>query len=717
MRAIPNRTQVIRFGLFEVDLAAGEIRKAGMRQKLAGQSFLVLTALLERPQEVVTRDELRARLWPDNTFVDYELGLKKAINRLRDVLGDSAENPRFIETVPRRGYRFIGLTRPEFRHHNSRSEYEVTQTKGTSPQQERVGGHSRFLAATAGTILFAVTAVFGYIHLRHSRLPQILRYAQVTRDSEAKTSSYMSELLSPMVSDGSQLYFMAGPLGNKRLMQVSTSGGETSSFIAPLEIRRIVAASASRHELLVLSSGGDALPLESPLIVLPLPAGAPHRVGDILAHDASWSTDGTRIVFANGHELYVAKSDGTESRTIASLPNSAWWPRWSPDGQVVRFTVLNELGGGSLWEASSEGGHLRRLFAEEAEPLFQCCGNWTADGKYFVFASTLGSESQLWTVREGGNLGHAHELTRLSNGPMSLFAPLPGTDGKRLFAVATQTRGQLVRYDARVGQFLPFLSGISAEGVDFSADGQWVTYVSVPDRILWRSKADGSERRQLTLPPMDVRLPRWSPDGNHIAFLGQAAVGKPLKIYLISPEGGTPEQAIAGDANEGEPSWSPDGHSIAFGPLVGMERARAHVALLDLRTRELRSLPESQGFFSARWSPDGRYIAALTFDESQTLTLFDLETHKRMELIDRAAYPNWSHDGRHIYFVRPYSDDPGLYRVRVPDGKVEKITTLNPGLLSWAIVGKWTGLAPDGSPLVLRDTSVEEVYALDWQVP
>src|SRR6516225_4625442 len=107
MRAIPDRTQVIRFGLFEVDLAAGEIRKAGMRQKLAGQSFLVLKALLERPQEVVTRDELRARLWPDNTFVDYELGLKKAINRLRDVPGDSAENPRFIETLPRRGYRFI----------------------------------------------------------------------------------------------------------------------------------------------------------------------------------------------------------------------------------------------------------------------------------------------------------------------------------------------------------------------------------------------------------------------------------------------------------------------------------------------------------------------------------------------------------------------------------------------------------------------------------
>jgi TolB-like protein/DNA-binding winged helix-turn-helix (wHTH) protein len=91
-----------------MDLVAGEIRKAGMRLKLPGQPFQVLQALLERPQEIVTREELRQRLWPDNTFVDYDLALKKAVNRLREVLGDSAESPHFIETIPRRGYRFIG---------------------------------------------------------------------------------------------------------------------------------------------------------------------------------------------------------------------------------------------------------------------------------------------------------------------------------------------------------------------------------------------------------------------------------------------------------------------------------------------------------------------------------------------------------------------------------------------------------------------------------
>src|SRR5467141_2603562 len=109
---MPNQPRVVKFGVFEVDLQAGEVRKAGMRQKLAGQPFQVLQALLERPQEIVTREELRQRMWPGNTFVDYELALKKAVNRLREVFGDSAESPHFIETVPRRGYRFIGSITP-----------------------------------------------------------------------------------------------------------------------------------------------------------------------------------------------------------------------------------------------------------------------------------------------------------------------------------------------------------------------------------------------------------------------------------------------------------------------------------------------------------------------------------------------------------------------------------------------------------------------------
>ena len=107
MGQAPTQSRVLKFGVFEIDLEAGELRKSGMRQNIAGQPFEALRILLEHPQEIVSREELRQRLWQDNTFVDYDLALKRVINRLREALGDSAESPRFIETIPRKGYRFI----------------------------------------------------------------------------------------------------------------------------------------------------------------------------------------------------------------------------------------------------------------------------------------------------------------------------------------------------------------------------------------------------------------------------------------------------------------------------------------------------------------------------------------------------------------------------------------------------------------------------------
>jgi DNA-binding winged helix-turn-helix (wHTH) protein len=101
-----EKSQVVRFATFEVDLRSGEVRKGGVRLKLSGQPFQVLTILLERPGEVVTREVMQKRLWPD-TFVDVDHNLNTAINKIREVLGDGAENPRFVETLPRRGYRFM----------------------------------------------------------------------------------------------------------------------------------------------------------------------------------------------------------------------------------------------------------------------------------------------------------------------------------------------------------------------------------------------------------------------------------------------------------------------------------------------------------------------------------------------------------------------------------------------------------------------------------
>src|SRR5437763_10967324 len=105
--SMPGNASPIRFGVFEVELRTGELRKQGVRIKLRDQPFQILQLLLAHPGEVVSRDELQKQLWPADTFVDFDRGLNKAVNHLRDALGDSAENPRFIETLPKRGYRFI----------------------------------------------------------------------------------------------------------------------------------------------------------------------------------------------------------------------------------------------------------------------------------------------------------------------------------------------------------------------------------------------------------------------------------------------------------------------------------------------------------------------------------------------------------------------------------------------------------------------------------
>ena len=146
------------------------------------------------------------------------------------------------------------------------------------------------------------------------------------------------------------------------------------------------------------------------------------------------------------------------------------------------------------------------------------------DGKYFVFQATRNNKTEIWALREGRGVFGWHTDRRgkpvqLTGGQLNSLAPVFSPDGKRLYVIGQQLRGELERYDTRSGEWAPYLSGISADFVDFSRDGQWITYVSFPDQILWRSRIDGSERLQLTRPPMEVLQPSWSPDGGRIAFV------------------------------------------------------------------------------------------------------------------------------------------------------------------------------------------------------
>ena len=206
-----------------------------------------------------------------------------------------------------------------------------------------------------------------------------------------------------------------------------------------------------------------------------------------------------------------------------------------------------------------------------------------------------------------------------------------------------------------------------------------------------------------------------SPDSKRIAFQG-IAPGKPWKMYLVSAEGGGPLEVLPG---YGDVGWSPDGNSLVFSdtPRLLDPAASGKFALhvMDLKTRQVSSLPDSQGLYSPRWSPDGRYIAALRAGP-ETLTLFDFSTHEWIGQTTSVTvgYPNWSRDSRYIHFDAPGAD-PAFYRVRISDRKLERLVSLKDVRRS-GFFG-WTGLAPDDSPMLVRDVGTEEIYALDWQAP
>jgi len=170
-----------------------------------------------------------------------------------------------------------------------------------------------------------------------------------------------------------------------------------------------------------------------------------------------------------------------------------------------------------------------------------------------------------------------------------------------------QPRAELVKYDARSGEFIPFLGGISAGDVDISRDGQWVTYVSYPDGILWRSKLDGSERLQLTYSPAQAALAHWSPDGKQIAF-SATTPGKPWKVFLIGKDGGSPQVVTTDEVSEADPTWSADGKRLAFGVQTG---STSMIRMFEVETHKVSQLAGSHNVFAPRWSPNGRYIEDL----------------------------------------------------------------------------------------------------------
>jgi eukaryotic-like serine/threonine-protein kinase len=566
-------------------------------------------------------------------------------------------------------------------------------------------------AAVAGVaaVLIAAALVWLFTPLPP---PRVTGSTQLTHDGIPKIS---------IVTDGSRLYFSVISRGAYGITEVSAAGGEASSIPAPFPNPFALDISPDGSQLLVAAIEG-AQP-ESPIWALPLPAGSPRRLSDVVTSAASWSPDGQQLLFVKGSAVYLARADGTDPKLLVSVHGTPSSLHLSPDGSRVRYTLFeSEKGASSLWEVRTDGSNLHPLLPGWHNPPNECCGRWTPDGRYYFFVSGVTAQNVYVLPESRGPFRKVSgSPVQLTFGPLSFGFPLPGRNDKKLFVAGMQPRGELVRHDAKSKQFVPFLNGISASEVDFSSDGQWVTYVSVPDGELWRSRVDGSERLQLlSFPDGYTGLPRWSPDGTRIAFLG-VRLGKPWKIFLISAQGGAPEELLPENRDEVDAEWSPDGARLAFGRNVALAATEPmNIQILDLKARQTSVVPGSEGLFSPRWSPDGRYLAAVSSD-SKRIMLFDFRTQKWSVWVPddtgAVSYPYWSADSRYLYFDRFAVSPNASFRVRLGDTHPERLFSLENIRRYVGNWGPWAGHAPDDSRVYTRDISSQEVYALDVDFP
>jgi len=527
--------------------------------------------------------------------------------------------------------------------------------------------------------------------------PQVSRIVQLT-----KTGGAMQE--QPLYTDGSRVYYESidEKTAEWQLRQVLLNGNEVTSVDIPSRFS-VRGLSPDDTEFLAIDPNAEAWTVWT----IAVTGGSPRRIGNLRAYDIAWSHNGNWFAYSLGNQLLLAKADGTSSHPLVTVPTGSKWiyhPRWSPDDTRLRFTEFTWSGRThTLWEIEADGSNLHQLRFHWQGDEQECCGEWTSDGRYFLFTSSREGISNLWALEENSDWWRraTRDPVQLTSGPMSYYQLIPSRNGKHIYAIGAQPSGELVRYDGGRKDFVPFLGGRSADHVVFSRDGQWLAYLDFPDGSLWRARSDGTEELQLTFPPLKAIYPRWSPDGKRIAFQGKQP-GQFYRNFAISAEGGNPEPFPSEALSQSSPDWMPSGDALIYSRVYGAGDPGLY--RFDLRTGQSEKIPGSDGLYGPRWSPDGRYLSAIEA-ANDLLLLVDLRTGKRTPLVRPARWPCWSADSQYLYFNRGSSNR--IFRVHVPDGKEEKVLEV-----PFRLASPLFTLTPDRSPIVLREHGRYDLYSL-----
>jgi len=625
-----------------------------------------------------------------------------------------------IRKEPERRYASAGLLARDIQRHLD--GHPVTARPDTFAYRSAKFVRRNRFAVVAAALIAATLAsglALAYGLGAFKRPPRVMQVAQLTQTGRVDISF-------GIVTDGSRIYFTERTGGRWSLAQVSATGGTPT----PLQVTPslfqpdVLDISPGRRSLLVAGQPGEAE--DRPLWIIPVAGGIARRLGDVRGGAGTWSRDGRRIVFSHGSALFRVNIDGTDCRKLVDTRKEIasairWAPAPGPD--VLRLCIPDhDTGWGTLWEVASDGKGLHPLLrgpVSGARPDNDYGGSWIPSGKYYLFLRSRLDNASLWAIRENHTWlpVFGQQPVQIYSTSLAFPALAPSADGKRIFFAGGLERRELVRYDARRGQFLAYLSGVAGRWVDYSPDERWIAYTTAADGALWRSRPDGAERTLLAPASFHAGKPRWSPDGTRIAFAGYWA-GGPVKLYVIDVGGSggrVPEAVPSGSGGDNEPSWSPDGNSLVISR--GAPRS-ASLYLMDWKTRKIESLPGSEGLSRAAWSPNPRYIAATNSAGLQIL-LFDFRTRQWTPLATGVGLgpPFWSRDGKYVYYQEAYAAEQTVFRVRIGDRGIERVLSSRQLLQSNVTGYVLCGLAPRDAPIgsVIRSNS--DIYALDVDLP
>jgi Tol biopolymer transport system component/DNA-binding winged helix-turn-helix (wHTH) protein len=654
-------SRLIKFGDFEVDLDKGEVRKNGLKLKLRGQPFQVLAILLEHPGEVVTRQEFQQRLWTnDDTFVDFEHGLNAIVNRLREILDDSPEYPHFIETVPRRGYRWM------------------LPSEGSNDQSIAAPRRRRSALLFWAAALLVVLVVAG----------GVLRVLRLLRSSPKSSAPALTSV--PLTARPG---FEAEPNFSPDGKEVAFSWHDGIESKSHIYVKLIGTGGPPMQ--LTNGPGWDGNPVWSPdgrffaflrdlpekteVLVIPALGGPERKIGETRLGSVpgpymAWSPDGNSLVVSHKGSpnepaaLFVVAIDTGEKHKLTSPPvpltsdaSGDTNPAFSPDGRMLAFIRMIDLHpklylmpvsvalqpAGEIKEIPL--GHLNEGYLKGFAPV------WTEDGREIVLCYW---REGLWRIDVSRSAPRFAEPQQLPFGENAV-GPAISHRGHRLAYTNESFQSSIWRMAARSGRTArdgtsggtfthALISSTQADSAPlFSPDGKRIAFVSTRSGHfeIWVCNSDGSNPVQVTsFHGPQVTTPRWSPDGTRIAFDSNAE--REFDIWVVGADGGRPVRMTTHPANDGNPSWSHDGRWIYFD---SMRTGEQQAWKMPAEGGEAIQLTRDGGWAPLE-SPDGKFLYYTKYlggtsvwrvplDGGQAIKVFEgLSDYINLALVDKGIY-------------------------------------------------------------------------------